>query len=188
MASSWIRRHPPRGRLVGLERWQFLGLQAGGLGEMLAQTVQPQHARLQLAETDRHRVEMALDDFLRLDRFLALVGEKERLKEGILRRRRVFQRDEIEDQRAADHHGHQPERAQHPVPPVEREHAGTRRGARQQNDVQLASSQRPAGMIPGRPAHSCRVRRSPLKPLSPPTRRSPRGKRAAVRRRRSPDS
>ena len=52
---------PPRaGSLRRLQRRQLLRLQSGDLGETLAEAVEAQHLRLQLAQAHRHRVEMAL--------------------------------------------------------------------------------------------------------------------------------
>ena len=76
---------PPRpGAVPGAQRRQFLRLQAGDLREALAQAVEAQHLRLQFAEPHRHRVQVALHPFLVALRFLALVGENDRLQPRVL--------------------------------------------------------------------------------------------------------
>ena len=101
---------PPRpGIFARPERRQLLRLQAGDLREMLAQPVEPHHLRLQLAEPHRHRVEVPLDELLRLQRFLPLIGEHDRLEPRMLDRRGVPQRDEIEDAGEGDEDDREPE-------------------------------------------------------------------------------
>ena len=88
---------PPRRRsLAELQRLQFLRLEAGDLGQTLAQSVEAHHLRLEVAEAQRHRVQMTLDDLLRLLRLLALVGEHDRLQPRMMHRGGVTQRDEVE--------------------------------------------------------------------------------------------
>jgi hypothetical protein len=59
----------------------------------------------------------------------------------MLDRSRVAERDEIEDTGESDEDDGEPDAAQRPVTPVERETAYSRRGAGDENDVQWDSSQ-----------------------------------------------
>ena len=52
--------------------------------QSLAQTVELQKLSLQLAELDRHRIEVALNHLLGFARFLALIVKQNRLKERML--------------------------------------------------------------------------------------------------------
>ena len=82
-----------------------------------------------------------MHELLRLLGFLPLVGEHDRLQPRVLNRRRIAERDEIESAGERDEDDGEREPAQRPVPPVQREAAHSRRGARDQNDVQWGSSQ-----------------------------------------------
>jgi hypothetical protein len=81
-------------------------------------------------------VKCPLYQLLRLQRFLALVGQHDRLQPRMLDRRRVSQGDEIEGAGEGDEENGERKSAQCPVTPVKRETAHTRRGAGDQNDVQ----------------------------------------------------
>src|SRR5439155_593243 len=59
--------------------WQFMRLQAGELGEPLAQAVEAQHPRLQIAQMNGHGVQVSLHQLFFLVRLVARVDEHPRL-------------------------------------------------------------------------------------------------------------
>ena len=117
-----------------------------------------------------------------------LVGQHDRLQPWMLDRRRIPEREEIEHARERDEDDEQREAAQRPVPPVQREASHTRRGARDQNDVQLGSSQPfPSGRVrrrarSGRPSRHAAFPATSCNASFAPTRRLPHGPPAAIAR------
>jgi len=54
--------------------WQFLRLQAGELCQPLAQSIEAQHSRLQVAQMDRHGVQVSLQQLFFLIRLMLIDG------------------------------------------------------------------------------------------------------------------
>jgi hypothetical protein len=107
--------------------------------EPVAQVVEAQDLCLEVAELQRHRIEVSLDLFLRALRFLALVGQDDRLEPRVIDRRGPLERQVIERQREHHQQDEHDERDDDAVAPVERERP--RPGARSadQYDVHVDS-------------------------------------------------
>ena len=127
-------------RLARLGRRQVLGLQARHLCKPFTQPVKLQQLGLQLSQPDGHRIEVTLNDLLRLASFLPLVVEENSLKERMLDRGRVAQRHVIEEEGKGQKQQQQTQAPKGPVSPVQRQGARPAHSAGHDNNVQMPCS------------------------------------------------
>jgi len=71
-------------RQCAVERLEFGRLEPRDFREPFAEAIEPHDPRLQFAEVKRHRIEVALHELLRLERFLPLVREHDSLQPRML--------------------------------------------------------------------------------------------------------
>jgi len=114
-------------------------LEPGHAGQPVAEAVEAHDLGLEVAELQRHRVEVRLGLLLRALRLLALVGEDDRLQPRVLDRRGPLERQVVEREREHHEQGEDDERDDDAVAPAERERP--RPGARtaDQYDVHVDS-------------------------------------------------
>ena len=89
------------------------------------------------AEAHGHRRQVPLHLFLHARRFLALLGEQDRLQPRVLDRRGPAQRDKIEQGGQCDDHDQKRQAGGSEMPPVQRDRADTGGSAAHEDDVQL---------------------------------------------------
>src|SRR5207248_5836862 len=140
-----------------LQRRQIVWLQPRNRRHALPDPIEAHHARLQLAQPNRHRIEMTLDSLVAPLRLFALIGEDDRREPWVLNDWHPLERDIIEREREYNENREKRGAAAEPMGPLQRNRPRPGAGAAHQYDVQLACA--PKNIDTPATSRSCR---SPL--------------------------